>query len=481
MLLWKNTNFLDDYIQDMDIIGKPEMADVFLLNAGKVDLHKFQNLKAIFRDGVGDDNVPYDYLQKNNIKFGKLSKATKDMIYNEVSNFTCNLIFYMIYRGTHNMSIWEKEQRKFMGDTKLLIIGMGNIGKRVLDKMKNFMKVDCFDITKNNIKELSSKIQNADVITLHIPGQKNDNFFDKTKISKMKKNAILINTSRANVVNENDLYDGISKKSIYAAFDVFWEEPYKGKLMKFYPGRFYASPHVASTCDRVASGIAIDLKDFILNLDIQSKYYSCNFNKEIEFFVDIQDTNRSFFYRMCIDEYEHLKSEIGHPKKILDLGCGMGRSSIFLKNMLKLNNTKFYFADFNENKQYPKGKTGIPLGYHTNSKPQPFNSLKLTKQFCEMNNLNDLEMINLNTDKVTKLQDLNLIYSFYSVGYHFSIDKAFEKYDFQNTTTQDAIFIFGVRKPTFEIDTAKSKYLKLIKRIPGNVYQDFAIYKKRIK
>ena len=55
----------------------------------------------------------------------------------------------------------------------------------------------------------------------------------------MKKGAILVNTARANLVDEEELYKFIEQDKIKAAFDVFWEEPYNGKLIEFYPDRFY--------------------------------------------------------------------------------------------------------------------------------------------------------------------------------------------------------------------------------------------------
>ena len=82
------------------------------------------------------------------------------------------------------MKSWEKHNRRFLGDLNLLVIGQGNIGKRVSDKMKNFMRVDTFDIRHNKTKDLFEKIKYADIITIHIPGNpENVGFFDKDKIS----------------------------------------------------------------------------------------------------------------------------------------------------------------------------------------------------------------------------------------------------------------------------------------------------------
>ena len=60
-----------------------------------------------------------------------------------------------------------------------------------------------------------------------------------------KKNLILINTSRGDVLNENDLYDFLKKNKLAnAGIDVFQNEPYFGKLKKL--NNIILTPHVGS-------------------------------------------------------------------------------------------------------------------------------------------------------------------------------------------------------------------------------------------
>ena len=56
-----------------------------------------------------------------------------------------------------------------MQQKTLLVIGTGNIGGRVVEKMKAFMQVDTFDIQVNSLQELEHKIKKANCISLHIP------------------------------------------------------------------------------------------------------------------------------------------------------------------------------------------------------------------------------------------------------------------------------------------------------------------------
>ena len=47
-----------------------------------------------------------------------------------------------------------------------------------------------------------------------------------------------------------------NQKKAQAAFDVFWEEPYEGKLKQFHPNSFLMSPHVSSNCENLLTGLA---------------------------------------------------------------------------------------------------------------------------------------------------------------------------------------------------------------------------------
>jgi len=115
--------------------------------------------------------------------------------------------------------------------------------------MKNFIQVTTFDILSNKAFELKPLMQEADCITIHIPkSDENISFIDKEKLSWMKNNAVLINTARGTIVDEDALYMELKSSRIKAAFDVYWDEPYNGKLKEFFPDPFYMTPHVASTC-----------------------------------------------------------------------------------------------------------------------------------------------------------------------------------------------------------------------------------------
>jgi len=82
----------------------------------------------------------------------------------------------------------------------------------------------------------------------------------------MKNDAVLINTARGTIVDEDALFAEISSNRLRAAFDVFWQEPYNGKLKEFHPDKFYMSPHIAGYTDSFLLGCRKALDDLTSEL-----------------------------------------------------------------------------------------------------------------------------------------------------------------------------------------------------------------------
>lgn len=255
MKIWKNTSTLDGYDSGLIFTEERDQANIALLGSKSIDLIDFPKLNAIFRAGIGKDNVPEKEAHKKGIIVRYPSEETINIIYNETAAFTSNLILRMLYSYVGSIDSWTKLDRSELSIKSLLVIGKGNIGSRVVKYMQPFLNVITFDILENDSNELFKLIPQADCITLHIPKTNDNNcFMDKAKLSLMKDGAILINTSRGHIVDENSLYNEIKSGRLIAAFDVFWNEPYNGKLKEFHPNKFFMTPHIASTCKGFLSG-----------------------------------------------------------------------------------------------------------------------------------------------------------------------------------------------------------------------------------
>ena len=267
MKIWKNTSTLDGFDDGLNFTESKTEAEIVLLGSKSIDINEFPNLKGIFRAGVGRDNVPIKEVEEIGVVVRFPSEKTVNIIFDETASFTCSLIFRMLYSDIGTIDPWLKEPRQQLSKKNLLIFGTGKIGSRVAKLMKPFTKVTTFDILHNDLSELRPMIQQADCITIHIPNNdENTSLMDSEKLSWMKNNSILINTARGAIVNEDALYVEIRKKRIKAAFDVYWQEPYVGKLKEFYPDRFYMTPHVASTCNGFLTGCRNNLNELIEEL-----------------------------------------------------------------------------------------------------------------------------------------------------------------------------------------------------------------------
>ncbi len=89
----------------------------------------------------------------------------------------------------------------------------------------------------------------SDIISLHCPlTQSSKNFIGLNEFKKMKKSAILINTARGGLVNENDLVIALKEGLIAGAgFDVLTKEPPKegNALLELELPNFILTPHIA--------------------------------------------------------------------------------------------------------------------------------------------------------------------------------------------------------------------------------------------
>ena len=157
------------------------------------------------------------------------------------------------------------------------IVGFGNIGREVAKRVSGFdMKVFTFsksfearkknypDIISLDLKEL---ISSSDIISFHckLPTDGKP-IINKNELHMMKKNTVIINTARGNLINEVDLKEALDNSVILgAAIDVYSEEPAKNNIL-FGTKNLILTPHIAaSTVEAqlvVAKQIAEQVSEF---------------------------------------------------------------------------------------------------------------------------------------------------------------------------------------------------------------------------
>ncbi|HIY33932.1 MAG TPA: D-2-hydroxyacid dehydrogenase [Candidatus Eubacterium faecigallinarum] len=142
-------------------------------------------------------------------------------------------------------------------DSKIIgIIGFGSIGRRVAKLAEAFdMKVlayaprpkDKGELKTVEFVDLGTLFKNSDIITCHCPlTEETKGMINEENISKMKKNAIFINTSRGPVVDEKALADALNSEKIKAAcLDVLETEPALESNPLLKAKNCYITPHIA--------------------------------------------------------------------------------------------------------------------------------------------------------------------------------------------------------------------------------------------
>ncbi len=148
------------------------------------------------------------------------------------------------------------------------IIGYGSIGRRVAQIAEAFgMTVHIYS------KEPEAAVQ-SDMLTLHCPATSdNKGFVNKDFISKMKDGAILINTARGALLNEDDVADALkSGKLAAAAVDVVNGEPPRKGHPFIGLENLYITPHIAWSTKEARAVItktsAANLKSFLTGGDL---------------------------------------------------------------------------------------------------------------------------------------------------------------------------------------------------------------------
>lgn len=275
-----------------NFINENNIEVLLVRSATKVrqDLIDATNLKIIGRGGVGMDNIDVDYAKSKGILVINTPAASSASVAEMVMAHV-----YTLYRNLHETNRLMplegetkfKELKKSYAKANELrgktigIIGFGRIGREVAkNAIGAGMRVIAYDRTYKtadvpvefydgqcimfhfDIQSMEEVIKESDIITLHVPAQ-NNYIIDKEQISQMKDGAMIINTARGGVVNEEALLEALdSGKLSGAALDVFEKEP-TPSISLLMNEKLSLSPHLAGSTIEAQERIGIELADQI--------------------------------------------------------------------------------------------------------------------------------------------------------------------------------------------------------------------------
>ena len=281
-LLRKNKIPFDYYKQDQPIPRQLLLQKIKNCNAlislltEKIDkevIDLMPNCKIIANYAVGYNNIDIDYAKKRKI----IVTNTPDVL----TESTAELTMALVLACARRINEGEKFLRegKFNGWKPKLLLGMelkdkifgilgaGRIGSAVARRAKSFGTHVIYVDNKRNQKleketgakkvSLKHLLENSDILSIHLPlNNRTFHYLNQERLNRIKRNSILINTTRGEIIDEKALIRLLKRNRLMAVgLDVFENEPYLNpELLKF--SNVLVLPHLGSATHEARNGMA---------------------------------------------------------------------------------------------------------------------------------------------------------------------------------------------------------------------------------
>jgi D-3-phosphoglycerate dehydrogenase len=229
---------------ESEVIEAARDAHVVLCDTSPITRDVISNLRraiGIVEYGIGYDNIDVDAA----IEKGIVVCNVPDFITSEVADHAVAMILALarkLHHAIYSTRAGEWDWRKLRPidnlDGRIAgIIGFGNIGRQVAKRLQVFqMNILAYDpyIPSETIEKLGAKpanleelLSNSDVVSIHVPLTKETcHLIGKNELAMMKSSAILVNTSRGAVIDQEALIESLVNRKIRAAgLDVLKREP----------------------------------------------------------------------------------------------------------------------------------------------------------------------------------------------------------------------------------------------------------------
>ncbi len=246
-LIEKNYELIHYDKNDLLTINNELIAGIITSNKlilSKTEIEKYPNLKWIGRIGSGMEIIDVAYCQQKNIQY----ESSPDGIANSVAEHITGMLL-SLNKNIHTSfeeiknKQWTREPNRGieLENHTIGIIGYGYTGSAFAKKMSVFTKsILAYDKNKTgfsndfvrevSLEELKEK---ATILSFHLPlNEETKHYYNDNFLMSMKKNHVLINSSRGAIANTSTVLKGLQNGKITGAcLDVLEEEKYIKEIL----------------------------------------------------------------------------------------------------------------------------------------------------------------------------------------------------------------------------------------------------------
>jgi glyoxylate reductase len=271
--------------RDVILQNVPELDGLVSLLTDRIDaevMDRAPRLKVISNYAVGFDNIDVDAATKRGI----IVANTPGVLTETTADFAFALMMAAARRIVEGDKVVRAGKWMTWGPMILLgqdlhgttlgIVGLGRIGAAVARRAKGFgMKIQYYDVIRNQQAEQELGIQYADLdkvlaesdfVTLHTNlTPQTHHLISANQFEKMRRNCILVNTSRGPIVDNMALYEALRDGKIaYAALDVTEPEPIPKDHPLLTLDNVIIAPHIASASVATRTKMALMAADNLI-------------------------------------------------------------------------------------------------------------------------------------------------------------------------------------------------------------------------
>lgn len=257
-----------DHTEDDMVEERIGDADVVLVNKIRFKRDRIKRLEKVKYIGVlatGYDIIDLEAASQAGIRVSNIPAYSTESVVQMTIALMLELSNHMAvhdkavkngeWQKCRDFCFWKKPIIELAGKN-LGIIGHGKIGQRVCEMARAFsMNIIVWDRTGNKVSndeklryaDFETLMRESDVVSLHCPlFDETKNIINEKSLSLMKKDALLVNTSRGGLIDEEALYHALENEIIAgAAIDVLPLEPPKEGSILFKAKNIIITPHIA--------------------------------------------------------------------------------------------------------------------------------------------------------------------------------------------------------------------------------------------